>query len=251
MKIDGWGGSLIQGRVTRVDPAGFLKVSALGIEEQRVRTTIDFVDPPEAWSRLGHDYRVIVHVTVWNADDVLTVPVGALFRKGDSWAVFAVVNGRVRTVPIEVGRATAVRRSGFRPCPRRSYRPAPERPGEGRSGRRGAGRASDSIEQRAVGRSADTGQIQLISSLSVTRQALPSWRPYRGCRTDHHCRSRRLLRQGTRAGLPAWVFRRRPSRLFGVLNQRPLSSAPATRVSGLLKSGISISATNSPAIQKA
>ena len=60
VRIDGWGGSPIQARVTRVDPAGFLKVSALGIEEQRVRTTIDFVDPPEAWSRLGHEYRVIV-----------------------------------------------------------------------------------------------------------------------------------------------------------------------------------------------
>jgi HlyD family secretion protein len=64
VRIDGWGGSTIKGRVTRVDPAGFLKVSALGIEEQRVRTTIDFVEPSEAWSRLGHDYRVIVHVTV-------------------------------------------------------------------------------------------------------------------------------------------------------------------------------------------
>ena len=82
--------------VVRVDPAGFLKVSALGIEEQRVRTTIDFVDPPEAWSRLGHDYRVIVHVTIWSADDALTVPVGALFRKGDDWAVFAVKDGRAQ-----------------------------------------------------------------------------------------------------------------------------------------------------------
>ena len=82
MRIDGWGGAPIQGRVTRVDPAGFVKVSALGIEEQRVRTTIDFADPPEAWSRLGHDYRVIVHVTVWSAEDVLTVPVGALISPG-------------------------------------------------------------------------------------------------------------------------------------------------------------------------
>src|SRR5215471_787307 len=73
--IDGWGGTTIRGQVTRVDPAGFLKVSALGIEEQRVRTTIDFVDPPEAWSRLGHDYRVVVHVVTWSADDALRVPV--------------------------------------------------------------------------------------------------------------------------------------------------------------------------------
>ena len=86
VRIDGWGGPPMQGRVIRVDPAGFVKVSALGIEEQRVRTTIDFADPPETWSRLGHDYRVIVHVTVWSADDVLSVPVGALFRQGEEWA---------------------------------------------------------------------------------------------------------------------------------------------------------------------
>ena len=103
VRIDGWGGSPVQGRVTRVDPAGFLKVSALGIEEQRVRTTIDFVDPPEAWSRLGHDYRVIVHVTIWNAQDVLAVPVGALFRQREDWAVFAVKDGRVRVVLIKIG----------------------------------------------------------------------------------------------------------------------------------------------------
>lgn len=103
VRIDGWGGSAIQGRVTRIDPAGFLKVSALGIEEQRVRTTIDFVDPPEAWSRLGHDYRVIVHVIVWSSDSVLTAPAGALFRKGDEWAVFAVKDGRARTVLVKVG----------------------------------------------------------------------------------------------------------------------------------------------------
>jgi HlyD family secretion protein len=104
VRIDGWGGPAIQGRVTRVDPAGFLKISALGIEEQRVRTTIDFVDPPEAWSRLGHDFRVIVHVTVWKADSVVTVPVSALFRKGGDGAVFAVRGGRATTTLVQVGR---------------------------------------------------------------------------------------------------------------------------------------------------
>jgi HlyD family secretion protein len=103
VRIDGWGGPAIQGKVVRVDPAGFLKVSALGIEEQRVRVTIDFVDPPEAWSQLGHDYRVIVHVAIWSADDALTVPVSALFRKGDDWAVFAIDNGRSRTTVVKVG----------------------------------------------------------------------------------------------------------------------------------------------------
>ena len=103
VRIDGWGGPPIQGRVVRIDPAGFVKVSALGIEEQRVRTTIDFADPPEIWSRLGHDYRVIVHVTVWSAGGVLTVPVGALFRQGDQWAVFAVKDGRASTTIVTIG----------------------------------------------------------------------------------------------------------------------------------------------------
>lgn len=101
--IDGWGGPTIQGKVTRIDPAGFLKVSALGIEEQRVHTEIDFVDPPEAWARLGHDYRVIVHVTNWRDDNALTVPVAALFRQGDDWAAFLVKDGRVRTTVIKIG----------------------------------------------------------------------------------------------------------------------------------------------------
>jgi HlyD family secretion protein len=103
VRIDGWGGTSIRGKVVRIDPAGFLKVSALGIEKQRVRVTIDFLDPPEAWSRLGHDYRVIVHVTTWSAEDALTVPVSELFRKGDDWALFAIDNGRARTTVVKIG----------------------------------------------------------------------------------------------------------------------------------------------------
>lgn len=104
VRIDDWGGPTIQGRVRRVEPAGFLKVSALGIEEQRVRVTIDFVDPPSAWSSLGHDYRVNVHIAVWSANSVLTVPVGALFRDGEKWAAFTVTNGRARLSPVSLGR---------------------------------------------------------------------------------------------------------------------------------------------------
>ncbi|CDX25391.1 putative Secretion protein HlyD [Mesorhizobium sp. ORS 3324] len=102
-RIDGWGGAALQGKVTRVDPAGFLKVSALGIEEQRVHTEIDFVDPPEKWSQLGHEYRVIVHVTSWRDDNVLAVPVAALFRKGDDWAVYLAKDGRARTTVVKIG----------------------------------------------------------------------------------------------------------------------------------------------------
>ena len=103
VRIDGWGGPPLQGRVRRIDPAGFLKVSALGIEEQRVRTTMDLVGSPDAWSRLGHDFRVTVHVTVWKADSALAVPIGALFRKGDDWAVFTVRDNRARTTSVQIG----------------------------------------------------------------------------------------------------------------------------------------------------
>ncbi len=104
VRIDGWGGAPIRARVTRVDPAGFLKVSALGIEEQRVRTTIDFVDPPAGWARLGHDYRVIVHITVWSTEKAVATPVSALFRKGDDWAVFRIQSGRAQTTTVNIGR---------------------------------------------------------------------------------------------------------------------------------------------------
>ena len=107
VQIDGWGGPSIQGRVTRVDPAGFVKVSALGIEEQRVRTTIDLVGPSEVWSRLGHDYRVIVHVAVWQSDGAVTVPVGSLFRRGNDWAVFSVRAGRARATLVQIGHRNA------------------------------------------------------------------------------------------------------------------------------------------------
>lgn len=103
VRIDGWGGAPVRGRVTRVDPAGFVKVSALGIEEQRVRTIINFADPPETWSRLGHEFRVIVQITVWSSEKALTVPVGALFRQGDDWAVFAVRGNRSRLSRVRIG----------------------------------------------------------------------------------------------------------------------------------------------------
>ena len=103
VRIDGWGGPPVRGTIKRIDPAGFTKVSALGIEEQRVHTIVDLLDPPEARSRLGHDFRVIVHVTTWSAENVITVPVSALFRKDNDWAVFAVRDGRVRATLVQVG----------------------------------------------------------------------------------------------------------------------------------------------------
>jgi HlyD family secretion protein len=88
-RIDGWGGDTLRAKVRRIESAGFTKVSALGIEEQRVKAVLDLVDPPSAWSGLGHGYRVVIHIVVAR-EDALLVPLGALFRRGDSWAVFTV-----------------------------------------------------------------------------------------------------------------------------------------------------------------
>lgn len=78
--IDAWGdGPPVRARVRLVEPYGFLKVSALGVEEQRVRVIIDPVDPPAAWGAVGHGYRVEAAVTVWTAKAVVRVPVAALF----------------------------------------------------------------------------------------------------------------------------------------------------------------------------
>jgi HlyD family secretion protein len=103
--IENWGRETpLRGRVRLVEPYGFLKISALGVEEQRVNVIIDFMDPPSEWAALGHGYRVEVAVVIWEADDVIQVPVSALFRDGDRWAVFRIESGRARLTPIEVGR---------------------------------------------------------------------------------------------------------------------------------------------------
>lgn len=103
--IEHWGGpDALHGRVRLVEPFGFTKVSALGIEEQRVNVVIDLVDPPAARRELGHGFRVEVRIVVWEAPDVLQVPVSALFRAGDRWAVFAVAEGRAGLRPVTLGR---------------------------------------------------------------------------------------------------------------------------------------------------
>jgi HlyD family secretion protein len=103
--IEHWGGDdVLAGRVRLVEPSGFTKVSALGIEEQRVNVIIDLVDPLQKWGALAHGYRVEVRVVVWSSDDILKVPVSALFREGDRWAVFVVKEGRAHLRPVALGR---------------------------------------------------------------------------------------------------------------------------------------------------
>ncbi|MEE8217494.1 MAG: efflux RND transporter periplasmic adaptor subunit [Vicinamibacteria bacterium] len=102
--IEQWGGDeTLQGSVRLVEPSGFMKISALGVEEQRVNVIVDFEDPAKAWEKLGDGYRVEVRVVIWESEDVVKVPTSSLFRKGRDWAVFAVDSGRARLVPIEVG----------------------------------------------------------------------------------------------------------------------------------------------------
>ena len=104
VRIVKWGGEdEINGVVERVEPWGFTKYSALGVEEQRVNALIQFTDPVERRAGLGHGYRVEVRIVVWETGDALTVPSSALFREGDSWSVFVVEDGRVRRVSVQAG----------------------------------------------------------------------------------------------------------------------------------------------------
>ena len=105
VRIEEWGGERpLQGRVRRVEPYGFLKISALGVEEQRVNVIIDFAEPYQAWQRLGHGYRGRVRISTWQAPNVLRVPISALFRSGQDWAVFAVgEDGVARLNRVRIG----------------------------------------------------------------------------------------------------------------------------------------------------
>lgn len=108
VELDQWGGpQVLQARVRRVEPAAFTKVSALGVEEQRVNVIADLLSPPEARRGLGDGYRVEARVVVWEADAVVRVPSGALFRRGGEWAAFVVENGRARLRAVKAGRAGA------------------------------------------------------------------------------------------------------------------------------------------------
>ena len=93
----------LDARVRRIEPSGFTKISALGVEEQRVNVIIDFTDPAEAWRALGDEFRVQTRTVLWESDDALKVPTGALVRVGDAWAVYAVRDGRARRVTITLG----------------------------------------------------------------------------------------------------------------------------------------------------
>lgn len=102
--IEQWGGEgLLKARVRRIEPAAFTKISALGVEEQRVIVLCDLLDPPPAAKALGDRFRVEVRVAIWHSDDVLVVPAGALFREGNVWKTFVFRDGRAVATEVSVG----------------------------------------------------------------------------------------------------------------------------------------------------
>ncbi|WP_428408471.1 efflux RND transporter periplasmic adaptor subunit [Hyphococcus sp.] len=107
--VEKWGGEpALEGRVERIEPWGFTKYSALGVEEQRVNAIIQFAGAEDARERLGHGFRVEVRIVVWEDENALTIPSSAVFRSGDNWAVFAVDRGRARLHIIEAGRNNGI-----------------------------------------------------------------------------------------------------------------------------------------------
>jgi len=100
-----WGGDYpLEGVVTMVEPKGFMKRSALGVEEQRVNVIVDFVDPPSRRPTLFDEFRVEAQIVIWKGTNVLKVPAGALFRHGADWAVYVIENGRARRRLVTIGR---------------------------------------------------------------------------------------------------------------------------------------------------
>lgn len=105
----GWGGTgSLKGIVQRIEPWGFTKVSALGVEEQRVNTIIRFTDPQHAWKKLGHGFRIEAKIVVWEKPDALVVPSSALFRLGRDWAVFQVLEEKATLRRVEIGQNNGV-----------------------------------------------------------------------------------------------------------------------------------------------
>ena len=104
VEFERWGGDgKLEGKVRIVEPVGFTKVSALGVEEQRVWVIVDFTSPAAQWQTLGDGYRVEASFILWEGDDVLQVPASTLFRDGEKWALFVVQDGKAVKRDVQVG----------------------------------------------------------------------------------------------------------------------------------------------------
>ena len=107
--LEQWGGpEPLNARVRLVEPSGFTKISALGVEEQRVYVVVDLTDPVSRREALGDNYRVEARIVVWENPDTLRIPAGALFQQGGEWRTFAVESGRARLRTLSVGRSNGV-----------------------------------------------------------------------------------------------------------------------------------------------
>jgi HlyD family secretion protein len=107
VEFEQWGGAApLIGRVRLVEPAAFTKVSALGVEEQRVNVIADLLTPPDARRNVGDSFRVEAKIIIWEAADALKVPAGALFRQGDQWAAFVIGDGRAHLRTVKAGRSS-------------------------------------------------------------------------------------------------------------------------------------------------
>ena len=103
--LERWGGEWpLEAEVRTVEPVGFTKISALGVEEQRVLVIADIVSPPEEWQRLGDGYRVEAQFVLWEEAEVLQIPGNTLFRRSDGWAVFVIEAGVARRREVTLGR---------------------------------------------------------------------------------------------------------------------------------------------------
>ena len=109
VELDQWGGPQpLQAKVRLVEPAAFTKISALGVEEQRVNVVADITTPLAERLTLGDNFRVEARVIVWESDKALKVPVSSLFRRGSTWSAYVVRSGRARLVPVSVGRTSGL-----------------------------------------------------------------------------------------------------------------------------------------------
>jgi HlyD family secretion protein len=107
--LEQWGGpEPLAARVRLVEPSAFTKISALGVEEQRVYVIADFTDPIERRATLGDSYRVEARIVTWESADALRAPAGALFQRDGAWNTFVAENGRARLRPVKVGRSNGV-----------------------------------------------------------------------------------------------------------------------------------------------
>jgi HlyD family secretion protein len=107
VSIEQWGGGdPLRGKVVLVEPGGFLKISALGVEEQRVKVRVNFTDLPAGV--LGDRFRVEARIVTWTGDNVLQIPTGALFRRGNEWMTFAVARGRAKLTKVEISHTNGI-----------------------------------------------------------------------------------------------------------------------------------------------